>query len=400
MKFLRHFFFLALSVSISCGGGEDPGKKEENLPTVGFDNGRSINESNTNVNVLLDIRLSAPSNQTVSVTVKTLDGTAIAGQDYAAINTTIEFTPNDMQETVTVTILGDTDFELDETFTLVLENPEGATLGTSTIEINILNDDVDRNVFIPSTGYTTPTSYSGMTLLWQDEFSGSVVDQTKWNFELGGSGWGNNELQYYRQENTFLTEGLLVIEARKENFGGRAYTSSRLTTEGKFDFQYGRVDIRAALPKGQGIWPALWMLGANFGTAGWPFCGEIDIMEMIGGGAGKDDTVHGTLHWADANGNRACTCEQNKYTLSSGIFYNEFHVFTLKWTPTSIQWLVDDQLFGTVNTTPADLSEFQNNFFFIFNVAVGGNWPGSPDGSTVFPQRMLVDYVRVFQDNS
>lgn len=253
----------------------------------------------------------------------------------------------------------------------------------------------------PLGGYTTPESYPGMTLIWQDEFGGADLNTDDWNYEIGtgSNGWGNNELQYYREQNTSVNDGYLIIEARKENFGGRSYTSSRLTTQDKFEFQYGRVDIRAALPYGQGIWPALWMLGENFSTVGWPFCGEIDIMEMVGGGEGRDDTVHGTLHWDNA-GQYACTCEQgNSYTLSSGIFNDEFHVFSIVWDANSITWMVDDQEYKTVDITPANLSEFRNSFFFIFNVAVGGNWPGSPNDATVFPQRMLVDYVRVFQPN-
>ena len=144
-------------------------------------------------------------------------------------------------------------------------------------------------------GPTSATSYAGYSLYWSDEFTGDSLDSNHWNYELGtgNNGWGNNELQYYRQENTSVSEGLLVIEANEQQFGGRQYTSSRLTTEDKMSFTYGRVDIRAALPKGQGIWPALWSLGANFSTVGWPQSGEIDIMEMIGG-SGREDTVHGS----------------------------------------------------------------------------------------------------------
>jgi len=249
-------------------------------------------------------------------------------------------------------------------------------------------------------GYLTPLSYEGMTLLWQDEFNGTSLNESDWNYEIGtgSNGWGNNELQYYRKENTSVSSGFLTIEAKKENFEGKSYTSSRLTTQDKFDFTYGRIDIRAQLPKGQGIWPALWMLGANFSTVRWPACGEIDIMEMVGGGEGRDDTVHGTLHW-DNNGSYACTCEQdNKYQLNSGLFADKFHVFTIVWDSSSIKWYVDDNLYKTVSITTGSMSEFKNNFFFIFNVAVGGNWPGSPNASTVFPQKMIVDYVRVFQE--
>ena len=136
---------------------------------------------------------------------------------------------------------------------------------------------------IPSGGYSTPENYSGMSLVWRDEFEGHTLNPSDWKHETGGSGWGNNELEYYQEKNTAVHDGYLIITAEKENVGGKNYTSSRIITQGKKEFQYGRVDIRALLPKGQGIWPALWMLGANVTTVGWPACGEIDIMEMIGG---------------------------------------------------------------------------------------------------------------------
>lgn len=246
-------------------------------------------------------------------------------------------------------------------------------------------------------GYITPIFYTNLDLIWNDEFDGNVLNESAWNYEIGtgNSGWGNNELQYYRKENTSVGNGVLTITARRESFSGNNYTSSRLTTQGKFDFAFGRIDIRAKMPEGQGIWPALWMLGANFNTVGWPACGEIDIMEMIGGGSGRDDTTHGTLHW-DNNGSRASF--GGSTTLSEGILNDQFRVYSIIWDNSKIQWYLDDQLFHTADISPTDLSEFQEKFFFIFNVAVGGNWPGSPDLSTSFPQTMLVDYVRVFQN--
>jgi beta-glucanase (GH16 family) len=264
--------------------------------------------------------------------------------------------------------------------------------GTKDVTVTVSGD-----LVIPTTGYETPTSYAGMNLVWQDEFDGTSLNPA-WTFETGTGqdGWGNNELQYYRSENTALTEGKLIITAKKEAFQGSQYTSSRIVTAGKQEFLYGRVDIRAVLPKGQGIWPALWMLGANYQTDTWPRCGEIDIMEMVGGG-GKENTVHGTVHW-DANGNYASYTKH--ITKASGTYSDEFHVYSLVWTPQAITWLVDDQQFNVIDTTPEALSEFQKKFFLIFNVAVGGRWPGSPDGTTIFPQRMIVDYVRVFQQNN
>lgn len=255
----------------------------------------------------------------------------------------------------------------------------------------------DGELTIPSTGYTSPTSYDGLTLVWEDDFSGASLSTSNWTYEIGrgSNGWGNNELQYYRQENTRLQDGHLIITAKKENFSEAAYTSSRLITKDKQSFQYGRVDIRAVLPKGQGIWPALWMLGANFGTVGWPQSGEIDIMEMIGG-AGREKTVHGTLHW-DNSGTYACTCGDDGYSLSTGIFADEFHVFSIVWNASTITWYVDNIQFHQIDITPAEMSEFDAPFFFIFNIAVGGNWPGSPDATTIFPQYLIVDYIRVFQ---
>ena len=253
------------------------------------------------------------------------------------------------------------------------------------------------DVEIPTTGFTTPASYANRTLVWADEFDAASLNLSDWTFEIGtgSNGWGNNELQYYTNTNTLIQDGHLVIEAKEESRNGSDYTSSRIVTLNKQDFRYGRVDIRAALPEGQGIWPALWMLGSNFATVGWPASGEIDIMEMIGG-SGRESTVHGTVHWEN-DGQRAQFGGQT--TLSSGTFHDEFHVFSIEWTASSITWLLDNQQFHVIDTTPAQLSEFRNRFFFIFNVAVGGNWPGSPDGSTTFPQHLIVDYVRVFSDN-
>lgn len=254
---------------------------------------------------------------------------------------------------------------------------------------------VDKNEVIDNAGYTSPDTYPGMTLVWQDEFNGSALDTKFWNFEEGNGneGWGNWELQYYRKENTKVHNGYLTITARKESFGGKEYTSSRLTTEAKKDFLYGRIEMRAKLPKGQGIWPAFWALGANIRTTPWPFSGEIDIMEMVGGGPGKDNTLHGTIHYEDGG---------HKYiggstTLQSGDFYDKFHVFSIVWTANSIKWYLDNVEFYTFDTNGANKDEFRRPYFLLLNLAVGGNWPGAPNANTVFPQKYIIDYVRVFQ---
>jgi beta-glucanase (GH16 family) len=257
----------------------------------------------------------------------------------------------------------------------------------------------DEDPEVPlSQGYSTPMEHDGYTRVWNDEFSGSTLNTSNWGYDIGDGcpncGWGNNELQYYRTENATVANDVLTIEARKESFGGKLYTSSRIKTQGKKSFRYGRVDIRALLPRGQGIWPALWMLGNNITTIGWPSCGEIDIMEMIGG-SGRENQVHGTIHYND-NGH---IYTGGTYTLQSGMFYQAYHVFTLIWDETSLKWYVNDQLYKEINIAGTAMTAFHQQFFFIFNVAVGGNWPGYPDSNTQFPQRMKVDYIRVFQRN-
>lgn len=253
-------------------------------------------------------------------------------------------------------------------------------------------DSVTISFSVNNTGYTTPLNYPNYTLSWNDEFNGTSLSND-WTHELGNgnNGWGNNELQYYREQNTSLENGYLKITAKQEYYGGKNYTSSRIKTQGNVSHTYGRIDIRAKLPFGQGIWPALWMLGENFSSVGWPSCGEIDIMEMIGGNGYNDRTVHGTAHW-ESNGHASYG---GSNSLSSGRFADEFHVFSIIWTPSSIVWLRDDIQYQVIDIT--NLSAFHNNFFFIFNLAVGGNWPGSPNASTIFDQTLLVDYIRVFQ---
>ena len=247
------------------------------------------------------------------------------------------------------------------------------------------------------TGYQSATSYEGYSQVWSDEFDGSEVDENNWGYDIGGSGWGNNELEFYTNRNAYLTDGNLVIRANKENYGGREYTSSRLKTQSKQTVNYGRIDIRAVMPQGQGIWPALWMLGSNFPTVGWPHSGEIDIMEMIGGN-GRENTVHGTVHWYNQSNNQNASYGGN-YELPSGeTLSTNFHVFSIDWDSTSITWYLDNVQYHTMAIDDSSsLAAFRKDFFFIFNVAVGGNWPQYPDASTVFPQRMVVDYVRVFQ---
>jgi hypothetical protein len=281
------------------------------------------------------------------------------------------------------------------TYTIKVQaHTTGADFISETKDVTVSTGSSSTGIPIPSTGYSTPLTYPGMTLVWQDEFDGATVNTANWTFEqgTGSNGWGNHELQYYKPENTIIQDGHLIITAKKESFSGSEYTSSRLITKDKKVFQYGRIDVRAALPKGQGIWPAIWMLGNNIGSVNWPACGEIDIMEMIGGG-GKENTIHGTAHW-DSNGH--AMYGQPK-TLASGTYADKFHVFSIVWNANTITWYMDDVQFNVIDITPAGLSEFKAEFFFVLNLAVGGDWPQAPDGTTTFPQHLIVDYVRVFQ---
>ncbi len=236
-------------------------------------------------------------------------------------------------------------------------------------------------------------------LVWSDEFSGPQVNTSIWDIRNDGN-VQNNELEYYtnRPSNLAVSNGSLILTALKEQYGGRQYTSARLST--RISWQHGKVEARIKLPYGQGIWPAFWMLGANINTVSWPACGEIDITEMIGGPSrsnppGGDNYLFGTAHWAN-NGSHAQY--GLNYRLPSGTFADGFHVFSITWTPTRITWYVDGTQYCAIDTSPSGLSAFRAPFFILLNLAVGGDWPKSPDASTVFPQIMEVDYVRVYQD--
>ena len=261
-------------------------------------------------------------------------------------------------------------------------------------------DDIDdlnaENLSVPTSGYETPAAYAGMAMLWSDEFNDTELNEDYWSYQLGDGcpnlcGYGNNELQDYVKENTSFQDGKLIITAKREA-GNANYSSTRINTQGKFAFKYGRIDVRASLPEGQGLWPAIWMLGENIDEVGWPKCGEIDIMEKIGG-AGNENNVHGTVHW-DNSGQHASY--GGSKTLTTDL-KDLFHVYSIIWTTETITWYIDDVKYNVIDTTPSGLSEFQEEFHFLINVAVGGNWPGSPNASTSFSQYLIVDYIRVFQ---
>ncbi len=246
-------------------------------------------------------------------------------------------------------------------------------------------------------------------LAWSDEFNGAKnngIDPAKWSAQTGGNGWGNQELEYYtdRPANVYLNgRGSLVIKAVRETlppefncwYGTCQYTSARLFTKKKFTQAYGRFEARIKLPFGQGIWPAFWLLGDNIDAVGWPACGEIDIMENIGR---EPAIVHGTLHGPGYSGDKGIGA---LFTLPRARrVADDYHRFAIEWEPNVIRWYVDGKLYET--KTPADLPAgtkwvYDHPFFIILNLAIGGAWPGKPDATTIFPQTMLVDYVRVYR---
>jgi beta-glucanase (GH16 family) len=245
-----------------------------------------------------------------------------------------------------------------------------------------------------------------LSLVWSDEFDGGSVDESKWSFDLGDGcqlgenlcGWGNNELQYYtsRPENVFVNNGILTIRAIKEfplYLGQYQYTSTRMVTKNKGDWKYGRMDVRAKVPLGKGIWSAIWMLPTDNVYGIWPKSGEIDIMEYIGD---KPNEVLGTIHY----GHDYWRFRSQKLVLESDTIANEYRVFTVLWTDQCIQFQMDGINIGEPNTRTDLLPTtypFDQFFHMILNIAVGGNLPGNPDASTVFPQTLQVDYVRVYQ---
>lgn len=288
----------------------------------------------------------------------------------------------------------------------VIKTPHFHTMGLVVLAATMIPAGVAHSEDINAKSSTASQSVSKHgSLIWSDEFNGpngSMPDPAKWNVVVDGSGFGNRELEYYtdRTRNVHEADGNLVITARKENHAGKdgvphLYTSGRIETAGRFQMQYGRIEARIKLPKGQGIWPAFWMLGSDFKSAPWPDCGEIDIMENVGFEPSK---IHGSLHGPGYSGGNPLS---GVYALpNQARLSDDYHLFALEWEPKEIRFYIDDHLYET--QTPSDVPPgkkwvFDHPFFIVLNVAVGGYWPGDPDQTTQFPATMHVDYVRVYR---
>jgi beta-glucanase (GH16 family) len=265
---------------------------------------------------------------------------------------------------------------------------------------------------MPSETPTYGWDSQGWKMIWSDDFNGSTIDPKNWKFDTGGGGWGNAELEYYtdRPENARIEKGVLVIEARQEQYQGSNFTSARLNSQGLQEFQYGRIEARIKLPTGKGLSSAFWMLGSEFGkTIGWPLCGEIDIMEYGPGrlpgnkmeatdfasGKLQYDVFH-TIHGGGYSGSKGIG---TLYTMTPDSIKNDFHVYAIEWNVNSIRWFVDDKevFVMTPDKIPAGAEwAFNHSFFLMLNLAVGGSF-GFPTSDTVFPEQLLVDYIQVFQ---
>jgi len=398
MKITKLIPILFLTLT-SCGKGNNSPGGDTSVPALTIAD-VSVPEGSGGTGTLeIKLTLDHASSKQVSVSWSTVDGTAKGGQDFTAVNgQTITFLPNETQKSIVVSIVADELKEGDETFQVRLSNPVNVTLLRETAIVTLKND--DTKIGFSNTGYDAPTSYSGYTLAWSDEFNGTVLSATDWSYDSGDGcpglcGWGNNELEYYTAppNNLYFQDGKMIIEAKAESFGGKPYTSAKIKTQGKKTFKFGRIDIRAILPKTKGLWPALWFLPQSNVYGNWPTSGEIDMMEQVGSEPAK---VLGTSHYGPGPNS---TFISRNYSLSSGTFNDEFHVFSLEWQQDQIKWYVDNNLYSTVNK--ADIGgntwPFNEEFYLIVNLAVGGNLPGAPDASTVLPQWLILDYIRVYQ---
>ncbi len=242
------------------------------------------------------------------------------------------------------------------------------------------------------------TEPAGMTIVWSDEFNGTSINTSAWSYETEATGWSkswNNELQNYVDngtggDNAYIESGSLVIKAIESS---GTYTSARMVTKNKGSWKHGSIAAKMKLPYGQGIWPAFWMLPSS---GNWPDAGEIDVVELIGGGSGRDNKAYGTLHGPGYSGGSGI---QGSATLAAGNYSDNYHVFEIRWDEGFIEWYIDGVFFQRVtkDSVPGSWVFDSRNFYILFNLAVGGGWPGNPDGSTVFPQKMYIDWVRVYQ---
>lgn len=267
--------------------------------------------------------------------------------------------------------------------------------------VSILAFSCKKTTTNPTAAVTAPdyNPGTGWTLSWADEFDSTALNTSKWKYSRGGGGYGNQELQNYRSENVAVENGNLVITANRENYGGNSFTSGKIDSYGKYSFKYGKIVAKMKLPEGYGMWPAFWMLGVSSST--WPACGEIDILEMRGGDTDGDKTLSSTLHWSNASNGHEYFGQS--YTNASNLS-QAYHYYEVEWNATTIIARFDGIQFNETNITAAQVSELRdNNYYVIFNLAVGGTFfspalTNPANVTAVFPQKMYVDWVRVYKN--
>lgn len=369
----------------ACGDPENPA-----VPTVFSISSTELPEGATTASKTLTVfREGVADALTVNYTIA--PATAAETTDLVGATGVLEFAAGATEARVNVTVVGDEWQETTEYFVFSFTFKDR----TESWNIYIKDDDGPAPIQSDQDGFLTPATYPSMTLQWADEFNADQLSAANWNYDLGNGcavglcGWGNNEKQEYTNDpaNIRVESGKLVITAITT---GNNFKSARINSKSKQTQTFGRIDIRAKLPKGKGIWPALWMLGANIDQNPWPGCGEIDVMELVGN---EPSRVWGTVHYS----NNGYVKSDGFLRLASGDFSDKYHVFSILWDQDAITWYVDNQQFKIHRRSPGTAYPFNAPFYFVMNIAVGGNWPGDPDGTTVFPQQMLVDYIRVFR---
>lgn len=393
----NYFLILILVIGVwSCKEDEEPPVQSE----IKFSSDKSAFENQSNAVFEFEVKLNQSSDQTVTVQFETEDLTAQSGDDYESTEGTLTFSPGQTTKTIEVNIVIDEFLEDDEQFKVKLSNPINGFLKDNFQEaIGTIRND-DTTIQLTDEGYVSADSYPGKTLVWADEFENSNISSANWTYDLGDGcpdlcGWGNNELQNYTSssQNSYINDGKLIILAKEE--AADEYSSARLKSTDLQEFQYGRIDVRALLPVDKGMWPAIWMLGSNNPAIGWPMSGEIDIVELVGS---NPQRIHGTAHWGDNFAQHQESGQGISLTFPE-TFADEFHVFSIEWEENSIRWFLDDVEYHSIG--PSDMNgqnyPFNQPFYFLMNIAVGGNWPGPPTEDTTFPEFMAVDYIRVFQ---
>ncbi len=396
MTKFNFLIFIAFLFFTACGDSETrTPEPTANLATINISSSTIVEGAGASM-LQFEVKATVILESSVDIEYTVTGLTATPGTDFTEPAGSITMAAGSNSAMIAIPIIDDEINEVEEKISVTLTSVSNATIGTA-LAVGIIKDN-DQPSNFDSEGYVTPSEYFGYDLSWADEFSGDVLNMDNYNFDLGDGcpnlcGWGNNELEFYTDEpeNISVGDGKLTITATQ--LGTQGYRSAKIHTKGKKEFKFGRIDVRAKLPEGQGIWPAIWMLGSNIDEVGWPACGEIDIMELVGH---KPEVAHGTAHWG--NPGDPSTFVGSSIT-SDKKFSEQFHVFTLVWEQNEIKWYMDETHFHTINLGNMQGAAYRFNapFYMIFNVAVGGNWPGNPNASTTFPQKMEIDYVRVFQ---